>query len=98
MRLRVAARPGAIGERLEGRIIFVWPIALRVRASPVRNAEFGSQDQLQFSKEKCAAICPAPECGREFEFEAGEARVFEVPLPLFERRHFYRSELQETGS
>ena len=34
-----------------------------------------------------------PECGREFEFEIGEPRVFEVPLPLFERRHFYRSEL-----
>jgi hypothetical protein len=53
------------------------------------------QDQLAFSKEKCSAICPAPECGNEFEFEAGETRVFEVPLPLFERRHFYRSELQE---
>jgi hypothetical protein len=28
-----------------------------------------------------------------FVFELGETRVFEVPLLLFERRHFYRSEL-----
>ena len=33
-----------------------------------------------------------PECGKEFEFESGDTRIFEVPLPLFERRHFYRSE------
>jgi len=55
------------------------------------------QNQLAFSKEKSLAICPAEECGKEFEFEASETRVFEVPLPLFERRHFYGSELQETG-
>jgi hypothetical protein len=55
------------------------------------------QNQLAFSKEKSLAICPASECGKEFEFEASETRVFEVPLPLFERRHFYGSELQETG-
>ena len=30
---------------------------------------------------------------KEFVFELGETRVFEVPLLLFERRHFYRSEL-----
>lgn len=34
-----------------------------------------------------------PECRREFEFEIGETRVFELPLLLFERHHFYRSEL-----
>lgn len=45
------------------------------------------------TKEKFRAKCPVPECGKEFEFEAGETRLFEVPLPLFERRHFYRSEL-----
>ena len=45
------------------------------------------------SKEKFRARCPVPECGKDFEFEIGEPRVFEVPLPLFERRHFYRSEL-----
>jgi hypothetical protein len=56
------------------------------------------QGQLPSSQEKCSEICSAPECGRAFDFEADVARVFEVPLPLFERRHFYRSELQETGS
>src|SRR6266498_273343 len=45
-------------------------------------------------KERFRANCPAPECGKEFEFGADETRVFEVPLPLFERRHFYRSELR----
>ena len=45
------------------------------------------------NKKKFRESCPAPECGKEFEFETGEPRVFEVPLPLFERRHFYRSEL-----
>jgi hypothetical protein len=44
-------------------------------------------------KTKFRANCPVPECGKEFEFEAVETRLFEVPLPLFERRHFYRSEL-----
>jgi hypothetical protein len=44
-------------------------------------------------REKLRANCPAPECEKEFEFESGETRVFEVPLPLFERRHFFRSEL-----
>ena len=29
--------------------------------------------------------------------ESSETRVLDVPLPLFERRHFYRSELQEGG-
>ena len=29
-----------------------------------------------------------------FEFELSETRVFEIPLPLFERRHFYGSELR----
>jgi hypothetical protein len=48
-------------------------------------------------QEKSLTSCPAAECGKEFEFEASETRVFEIPLPLFERRHFYRSELQETG-
>ena len=44
--------------------------------------------------EKFGASCPAPECGKEFEFERSETRVFELPLPLFERRHFFRSELR----
>jgi len=57
----------------------------------------GPQNQLAFSKEKSLAICPAAECGKDFEFEPSETRVFEVPLLLFERRHFYRSELQQSG-
>jgi len=55
------------------------------------------QNQIAFSKEKSLAICPASGCGKDFEFEASETRVFELPLALFERRHFYGSELQETG-
>jgi len=45
-------------------------------------------------KKKFRANCPAPECGKEFEFEASETWVFEVPVPVFERRHFFRSELR----
>ncbi len=45
-------------------------------------------------RKKFTAHCPAPECGKEFEFEAGETLVFEVPIPLFERRHFFGSELR----
>jgi hypothetical protein len=45
-------------------------------------------------KDKFRANCPAPECGKAFEFELSETRVFEIPLPLFERRHFYGSELR----
>ena len=45
-------------------------------------------------EEKFRANCPAPECGKEFEYESGETRVFEVPLPLFERRHSFGSELR----
>ena len=45
------------------------------------------------NKEKVSAACPAPECGKHFEFAAGETKVFELPMSLFERRHFFRSEL-----
>jgi hypothetical protein len=45
------------------------------------------------NKKKLRASCPVPECGKDFEFEAIETRLFEVPLSLFERRHFYQSEL-----
>jgi len=44
-------------------------------------------------EEKLRASCPVPECGREFAFELGETRVFELPMLLFEWRHFYGSEL-----
>ena len=49
--------------------------------------------QLAKGEEKLRAIYPVSECRKEFVFELGETRVFEVPLLLFERRHFYRSEL-----
>lgn len=44
---------------------------------------------------KFRAICPAPDCGKNFEFENVETRVFELPPAIFERRHFFRSELRE---
>jgi hypothetical protein len=43
--------------------------------------------------ESLSAICPVPDCGKEFAFYRGETQVFELPISLFERRHFYRSEL-----
>lgn len=39
------------------------------------------------------ATCTVPECGQKFSFETEDAHTFEVPLSLFERRYFYRSEL-----
>jgi hypothetical protein len=50
--------------------------------------------ELGTGKDKLRAHCHAPECGKEFEFEASETRVFDLPLPFFERRHFYGSELR----
>jgi hypothetical protein len=50
--------------------------------------------ERDLGKDRFRAHCPAPECGKEFEFDADETRVFEGPLPLFERRHFFRSELR----
>ena len=44
-------------------------------------------------KEKLDAICPSPECGKQFAFASGETKVFELSLSLFERRHFFRSDL-----
>ena len=46
------------------------------------------------NKDKVRARCLLPECAKEFAFETNETRVFELPPSLFERRHFYRSELQ----
>jgi hypothetical protein len=39
------------------------------------------------------AASPGEPGRREIAFELGETRVFELPILLFERRHFYRSEL-----
>ena len=44
--------------------------------------------------DRLSTTCPVPECGKEFAFDGTETRVFELPVSLFERRHFYRSELQ----
>jgi hypothetical protein len=49
-------------------------------------------------RSKMRTSCPAPDCDRAFEFDRDETRTFELPLALFERRHFYRSELRETGT
>jgi hypothetical protein len=45
-------------------------------------------------QQKFRAVCAVPDCGREFGFEEGETRIFELPASLFERRHFYGSELR----
>lgn len=37
--------------------------------------------------------CPVPECSQQFAFGSEEAQIFDIPLSLFERRYFYRSEL-----
>lgn len=42
---------------------------------------------------KVSRHLPWPECGKEFAFELSETRMFDLPLLLSERRHFYRSEL-----
>jgi hypothetical protein len=34
------------------------------------------------------------DCGKEFAFCRGETQVFELPISLFDSRHFYRSELR----
>ena len=90
-----------LGHHDSGLVISVWPIALRAPASLARNAEVGSSSDRKTNSHSTAKsawrFCPAAECGKQFEFEASEARVFEVPLALFERRYFYRSELQESA-
>lgn len=42
--------------------------------------------------------CAAPDCGSEFQFNWDEIRTFELPLVLFERRHFFRSELASSST
>lgn len=36
--------------------------------------------------------CTVPDRAREFSFVARDTQIFELPVTLFERRHFYRSE------
>jgi hypothetical protein len=45
------------------------------------------------NKTKLNTMCPAPDCSKPFDFSTSETKVFELPLNLFERRHFFRSEL-----
>jgi hypothetical protein len=45
-------------------------------------------------KKKLRTTCTVPECGKEFSFDGAEIRMFELPASLFERCHFYRSELR----
>lgn len=59
-----------------------------VRGKTVKDASNNNKDRFN-------TTCPVPECGEKFAFEGAETRVFELPLFLFERRHFYRSELRE---
>jgi hypothetical protein len=54
-------------------------------------------DQIRAKQGKFRAACGVSECGKEFEFEDRETRVFELPPSIFERRHFYRSELMDAG-
>jgi hypothetical protein len=49
----------------------------------------GTNDETMTLK----TTCTVPGCGKEFAFGAGDTQVFEIPVALFERRHFYRSEL-----
>jgi len=41
--------------------------------------------------------CTVPQCGQEFSFEGGDTQIFELPVSLIERRHFYRSELHSSS-
>jgi hypothetical protein len=60
----------------------MWNLDCRQRANP------GSTGQRKVSRQ-----LPGAGMRKKFEFEPGEAQVFDLPLLLFERRHFYRSEL-----
>ncbi len=78
-----------------------WLMADRIACSCVTCPKCGTwvvlgrDPDVGQSTTKLRTTCSAPDCGKEFEFEASEARVFEVPMLLFERRHFYRSDLQQ---
>jgi hypothetical protein len=53
----------------------------------------GSRRVINDQNATLSATCTVPQCGREFSFVAGDIQIFELPVTLFERRHFYRSEL-----
>jgi hypothetical protein len=88
------------GQRRSSMAQYNWLMADRIACSCVTCPKCGTwvvvrqPNELGSGREKFQAGCPAPECGKDFEFEANETRVFEIPLPLFERRHFFGSELR----
>jgi hypothetical protein len=53
----------------------------------------GSRTVINDQNAALGATCSVPQCGREFSFVAGDTKIFDLPVTLFERRHFYRSEL-----
>ena len=57
-----------------------------------------SRVEIDSKQPKGKIVCEGPDCAREFVFDWDEARTFELPHRLFERRHFYRSELQSTST
>ena len=53
----------------------------------------GSRGVVNDQNATLSATCTVPECGKKFSFAASDTQIFNVPVTLFERRHFYRSEL-----
>jgi hypothetical protein len=82
--------------RSAAHIISISSIALCARVSRGTWVVIRPQREPGTDKPKMSTHCPAPNYGKEFKFDWSETRVYEVPLELFERRHFYRSELQES--
>ena len=65
--------------------------------SPLRGLARHSGKALEDGnyKERLNTTCSVPECGKDFAFDGTESQMFKLPLHLFERRHFFRSELRE---
>jgi hypothetical protein len=55
-----------------------------------------AHNERGYKQSKIRMSCPVADCGRDFEFDFDEIRTFELPLRLFERRHFYRSDFEGT--
>jgi len=83
----------------EAPTIWLTPIALYPRASLVRSVEtawaFRLCSKVGLENGQGNLSCPAGECGKEFELARVETRAFELLPPMFERGHFYRSELKQ---
>jgi hypothetical protein len=83
------------------RLCFSMGARLSTSATPYsttrsrENREEDGSNTNNNNKDRFNTTWPAPECGKEFAFDGAETRVSELPLSLFERRHFYRSELRE---